>query len=56
MTSFRDNLSNVNWVDVLSIDNVDSCYDLLWDKFKTLYDVHFPIVKKRFNRNYHRVS
>jgi hypothetical protein len=56
MTAFRDNLKNMQWDDVTSTDNVDDCYELFWNKFKTLYDVHFPVVKTRFNRNYHRVA
>jgi hypothetical protein len=56
MTAFRDNLRNVQWDDVTSTDNVDRCYELFWSKFKSLYDEHFPVVKTRFNRNYHRIA
>jgi hypothetical protein len=56
LTRFRDNLSNVRWDDVLNTDNVDDCYSVFWDKFKSLYDIHFPVVTSRFNRNYHKMS
>jgi hypothetical protein len=56
LTRFRESLSNLQWNDVLVTDNVDNCYNLFWDQFKTLYDLHFPLVKSRFNRNYHKIS
>jgi hypothetical protein len=45
LTNFRDNLQNLHWDDVLRTDTVDTCYDLFWDKFKTVNDVCFPVIK-----------
>jgi hypothetical protein len=56
LTNFQRNLQNLHWNDVLGTDTVDDCYDLFWDKFKTVYDICFPVIKTRFNRNYHRMS
>jgi hypothetical protein len=56
LTNFRENLQNLHWDDVLRTDAVDTCYDLFWDKFKTVYDICFPVIKTRFNRNYHGLS
>jgi hypothetical protein len=56
MTRFRDDLRNFSWDDVLVQNDVDVCYDIFWDKFKLLYDMRFPVVSVKFNKNYHKVS
>jgi Reverse transcriptase (RNA-dependent DNA polymerase) len=56
LTRFQDSLKNLHWNDVLVTDNVNDCYNVFWGTFKTLYDLHFPIVTKRFNRNYHKAN
>jgi hypothetical protein len=56
LTNFRNSLSNLHWNEVLLSDNVDVCYDLFWNQFKTLYDLHFPVVTSRFNRNFNKIS
>jgi hypothetical protein len=56
MTNLRDSLKNLQWNEVLVTDNVNVCYDEFWSIFKTLYDLHIPVVSSRFNRNYHKIS
>jgi hypothetical protein len=56
MTNLRDSLKNLQWNEVLVTDNVNVCYDKFWSIFKTLYDLHIPVVSSRFNRNYHKIS
>jgi hypothetical protein len=56
LCNFRDSLSMLSWNDTLSTDDVDVCYDSFWSHFKTLYDLHFPVVTTRFNRNYNKIS
>jgi hypothetical protein len=56
LTNFRNSLSNLHWNEVLLSDNVDVCYDLFWNQLKTLYDLHFPVVTSRFNRNFNKIS
>jgi hypothetical protein len=56
MTNFRNTLSNLAWNDVLLTNDVDSCYDLFWRQFKNFYDLHFPMVTFRANRNFHKIS
>jgi hypothetical protein len=56
LTNFRNSLKSLSWNDVLESENVDECYDIFWDYFSNLYDLHFPLVKTRFNRNHHKIS
>jgi Reverse transcriptase (RNA-dependent DNA polymerase) len=56
LVQFRESLSNLHWNDVTLSNNVDDCYKLFWDPFKSLYDLHFPMVTKRFNRNFHKIN
>jgi Reverse transcriptase (RNA-dependent DNA polymerase) len=56
LTNLRNTLSNLHWIDVLSTNDVNTCYDVFWTTFKTLYDLYIPLVTTRFNRNFHRIS
>jgi hypothetical protein len=56
MTNLQNNLKNLHWNDVLATDNVDDYYNLFWTTFKTLYDLHIPMVTVRLNRNYLRLN
>jgi hypothetical protein len=56
LTNFRNSLSNLQWNDVLLSNDVNDCYDIFWNHFKTLYDLHFPVVTARFNRNFNKIS
>jgi hypothetical protein len=56
LEQFHESLSNLQWNDVTLSDNVDDCYKLFWDPFKSLYDLHFPLVTKRFNCNFHKIN
>jgi hypothetical protein len=56
MTNFRDDLKNINWHPVLSSNNVDTGFGNFWEIFSTLYDLHFPLTKVKFNRNIHRIN
>jgi hypothetical protein len=56
MTRLQNDLKNLNWADVTSCNEVDVCYDLFWDKFKLLYDLHLPLKTVKFNKNCHKIS
>jgi hypothetical protein len=56
MTNMQNDLKNLSWDDVKSCNNVDLCYDLFWDKFKMLYDLHLPVKIVKFNKNCHKIS
>jgi hypothetical protein len=56
MTRLQNDLKNLSWADVTSCNEVDVCYDLFWDKFKLLYDLHLPLKTVKFNKNCHKIS
>ena len=56
MENFRANLSNVNWEDVTTCNNVDDCYNAFWTIYKPLFYIHFPLTTTNFNRNIHKIS
>jgi hypothetical protein len=56
MNNFKRDLTNFSWDDVLIDNDVDSSYSTFWSKFKLLYDLRFPLVTVRFNKNFHKVS
>ncbi len=53
MTNFKNDLSALSWNDVTSVNDVDACFDVFWENFSTLYDLHFPLTKFTFNKNKH---
>jgi hypothetical protein len=53
---FKTDLHNLAWQELLNCNDVDTCYDLFWSDFKTLYDLRFPVKTIRFNRNYHKIN
>ena len=56
ITNFKTALNDTNWDEVLSTTDVDTCYSCFWEKYSTLYNLHFPIVKSKFNKNLHKIS
>ena len=55
LEKFKNNLQNVNWDEVTSCDNVDDCYNKFWTLYSLLFDIHFPLVSVKFNRNFHKI-
>jgi hypothetical protein len=56
MSNFKESLSNLAWNNVIMCNNVDEAYDEFWSDFKTLFDLHFPLKKQKFNRNIHKIN
>ena len=56
MENFRKNLSRLDWENVMDSDDVDTTYEHFWDSFQTFYNLKFPEIKKKFNRNYHKIN
>jgi hypothetical protein len=53
LTNFKNDLGSLTWNDVLTLNEVDSCFDTFWDTFNTLFNLHFPLTKFKFNKNRH---
>ena len=56
LENIREILSLIEWKDVLDATDVDISYGNFWEYFKTLYDLNFSPVKKKFNINYHKLT
>jgi Reverse transcriptase (RNA-dependent DNA polymerase) len=56
MSAFRDDLRGLSWNNVLSERNVNTALDNFLDSFLTLFDMHFPLKKRRINRNFNRIN
>ena len=56
MENFRKNLCCLDWKSVMDSDAVDTAYEHFWDSFQAFYNLNFPEVKKKFNRNYHKIN
>ena len=48
---FLQDLSIISWDDVYSSNCPTEAYNYFWDTFKLLFDIHFPLVRKRINKN-----
>jgi hypothetical protein len=51
LTSFKNDLGALTWNDVITLNDVDACFNIFWDNFSTLYDLHFPLTNHNFNKN-----
>ena len=47
---------DIEWNDVQASNDVDVAYGNFWNSFKTLYDLIFPPIKKKFNKNFHKIN
>ena len=56
LANFHENLSLFEWNDVQASNDVDVAYGNFWNSFKTLYDLIFPPIKKKFNKNFHKIN
>jgi hypothetical protein len=53
--NFRSLLSNQDWREVLEANNVDGSYDKFWTIFNNTFELCFPVVSKRFNKNHNKI-
>jgi Reverse transcriptase (RNA-dependent DNA polymerase) len=56
MVKFRDDLQQLRWQNVLSKRDVNAALNNFLDIFLTLFELHFPLTKKKFNRNYDKIN
>ena len=54
--NFKDSLNNLRWQNVLDSKDVNESFSLFWDEFYTLFELHFPIKKMKFNKNVHKFT
>ncbi len=53
---FREALNSINWAPLYYTNDAQLAYDLFEENFQTLYDLYFPIVTVKFNRNIHKLE
>ena len=51
---FNNELRNLRWNNVLTCNDVDSSFDIFWNDFIALFELHFPLKKVKFNKNIHK--
>ena len=56
VNAFNDNLSILTWNDVLDSNCANTAYEIFWDSFKTLFDLHFPLNRVKINRNKTKIN
>ncbi len=45
MQNFRNDLHSIRWDDVLRIHETNESFDIFWEKFITLFELHFPKIQ-----------
>jgi hypothetical protein len=53
---FGEALRNCNWDFVMNSDSAQESYNYFSDTFLSLYDIYFPNVTVKFNRNFHSLE
>jgi hypothetical protein len=56
LQNFKQNLQQLTWENVLQSNNVNDSYNKFWDDFKQIFDLCFPCVKTKFNKNLHKIN
>ena len=54
--NFKIALSNINWNETLAANDVDLAFSCFWEKFSLLFNLHFPLIKFKFNKNIHKCN
>ena len=55
-SKFYESLSNIGWSDVLDCQDPENAYNIFWDLFSTLFNLHFPLRRVNFNKNFHKLN
>ena len=53
---FKNSLSALGWHDVTSTSDPQLALNSFSETFTSLYDLHFPLVTKKFNKNFHKIE
>ena len=56
IAKFKQSLASQKWEDTLHSNDVSLGYANFWSTFSDLYEIHFPIRKAKFNKNFHKIS
>ena len=56
LNRFKNSLSNLNWNHLYELTDADLAFNLFWETFNTLFQLHFPLITKKFNKNFHKIQ
>ena len=56
MREFRSTLNSLGWDNVYSCTNADEAFDSFFETFNDIYQLYFPIITKRFNKNKMKIN
>ena len=53
---FKNNLSNIKWDSLFCLTVADDAFNSFWDSFNTVFELQFPLITKKFNKNIHKLQ
>jgi hypothetical protein len=53
---FKDSIQRFNWTHVTGTECAQTAYNNFSATFSHLYNTYFPILKKKFNKNFHKIE
>jgi len=56
MDNFKETISNINWNFVGEQEGPQNAYNVFSDTFLNLYELSFPVIHTRFNKNFHAIE
>ena len=56
IVNFRNSLRALSWNSTISCNSVNTSFDNFMEDFLPLFNLHFPITKKKFNKNFHKIN
>jgi hypothetical protein len=56
LNNFKLALGATNWNSVYEANDADSSYDCFWSIYNNLYTTHFPLKRKRINKNFNPLN
>ena len=56
LSKFKVSLSAMGWQNVSSTTDPQLALNNFSETFTSLYDLHFPLTSKKFNRNFHKIE
>ncbi len=56
VANFKNSLQDIGWEFVTTQTDVNEALNEFWDTFFAIFDLYFPLITKKFNRNIHKIN
>jgi len=56
INKFKDSIQRFNWTHVTDTECAQTAYNNFSATFSHLYNTYFPVLKKKFNKNFHKIE